>query len=70
LGGTVGVLLGIGGIALTNALSNQWLGVSDVAAFHPLMLGYGVGVAILIGLLATPYPVFLSRRLDFQEVLS
>jgi hypothetical protein len=34
------------------------------------MLGYGVGVAILIGVLATPYPVFLSRRLDFQEVLS
>lgn len=70
LGGTVGVLLGIGGIALTNALSNQWLGVTDVATFHPFMLGYGVGVAILIGLLATPYPVFVSRRLDFQEVLS
>jgi putative ABC transport system permease protein len=70
LGGTVGVLLGIGGIALTNALSNEWLGVTDVATFHPLMLGYGVGVAILIGLLATPYPVLLSRRLELQEVLS
>jgi putative ABC transport system permease protein len=69
LGGVTGTILGIVGIALVNAVAGELLGVSDVAVFRPELLGVGLAVAVLIGLLAAPYPLLLSRRLDLGEVL-
>ena len=69
LGGAVGTLLGLGGIAAINAGSANLLGVNGVAQFHPLLLAYGPVVAILIGLLATPYPAWVARRTNILEVL-
>jgi putative ABC transport system permease protein len=69
LGGVTGTILGIVGIALVNAVAGELLGVSDVAVFRPELLGVGLAVAVLIGLLAAPYPLLLSRRLDLGEVI-
>lgn len=69
LGGAVGTLLGLGGIAAINAGSAELLGVDGVAQFHPLLLAYGPVVAIGIGVLATPYPAWLATRTNVLEVL-
>ncbi|WP_224448760.1 ABC transporter permease [Haloprofundus salilacus] len=69
IGGFVGVLLGAGGIAVVNYLSADLLGVESIALFDPLMFGYGLCVAVIIGLLAAPYPVWLSRRIEPVEGL-
>ena len=61
-GGVVGVVLGVGGIGLTNVLSARYLGAPTVAEFHPVFVGYGLGVALLIGLLTVPYLLAVSRR--------
>ncbi|WP_240479605.1 ABC transporter permease [Haloprofundus marisrubri] len=68
-GGLVGVVLGAGGIVVVNALSYDLLGVDSIALFDPLMFGYGLIVAVLIGLVAAPYPVWLSRRVSPVEGL-
>lgn len=69
LGGLLGVALGTGGIALTNALAVRYLGVGDIAVFSPLLVAAGVGLAVAIGVLASPYPLWLARRSDPLEVM-
>ncbi|QKY20480.1 ABC transporter permease [Halolamina sp. CBA1230] len=69
LGGIAGTLLGVGGIFGINWASTAYLGVGNVATFHPLLLAYGPLVAIGIGLLASPYPAWLARRTNIVEVL-
>lgn len=69
IGGVFGTVLGVGGIVALNRLVVDRLGVS-VAQFEPALVGYGVAVAIVIGILAAPYPVWLARRQDTLEVLS
>lgn len=69
LGGALGTVLGLGGIAAINAGSASLLGVDGVAQFHPLLLAYGPVVAVGIGLLATSYPAWLARRTNILEVL-
>ena len=69
LGGALGTVLGLGGIAAVNAGSTALLGVGNVAQFHPLLLAYGPVVAVGIGLLATPYPAWLARQTNVLEVL-
>ena len=68
-GGIVGVGLGSAGIKLTNTVAAHYWGLTAVALFDPLLLGYGLGVAFLIGFLAAPYPIWLSTRTDPVEVL-
>ncbi|WP_256546731.1 FtsX-like permease family protein [Halobellus inordinatus] len=69
LGTAIGILLGIGGIELTNRLAAQYLGVQSVASFDPrLVLAAGV-VATVIAAAASVYPVWLTRRADVLEVL-
>lgn len=69
IGGALGTILGLGGIAAVNAGSAALLGVGSVAQFHPILLAYGPVVAIGIGLLATPYPAWLARQTNVLEVL-
>jgi len=69
LGGIAGTLLGLGGLLGINRVSQAYVGVENVAQFHPLLLAYGPLVAILIGLLASPYPAWLARRTNIVEVL-
>lgn len=62
VGGLVGVAVGVGGIALTNELAMATLTSQPIASFHPVLLGYGVVIALLIGLLAAPYLLWLTSR--------
>jgi putative ABC transport system permease protein len=69
VGGVVGTLIGFGGIYLLNVGATTFAGVGQIAAIHPSLLGYGPSVAVLIGVLATPYPAWLTARTDHLEVL-
>ncbi|WP_248897146.1 ABC transporter permease [Haloplanus halobius] len=64
LGGAVGVGLGVGGIYATNALLSTVAGLPAVALFRPLLLGYGLLTAALIGVVSVPYPIWLLRRVS------
>jgi putative ABC transport system permease protein len=68
LGGVAGVLLGAGGVLVTNAVVAS-LGLPRVATLHPALVPLGVGTAAVIGLAAAPYPMWLSRRTSVSEVL-
>lgn len=68
-GGIIGIGLGLGGMVLVDALAAWQFGIDSVTAFHPLLIAYGLGVAVLIGLLAAPYPAWLDRRATAKEVL-
>ncbi|WP_245756819.1 ABC transporter permease [Halogranum rubrum] len=69
VGGIVGVGLGGLGMVLFNQFATQYFGVESVAAFSPFLLLYGVLVALLIGLIAAPYPILVSQRTSVSEVL-
>lgn len=69
VGGGIGTVAGLGGIYLLNAGATPVAGVDQIAAFHPVLLVYGPSVAVVIGVLATPYPAWLAVRTDHLEVL-
>lgn len=70
IGGIVGCGLGMLGIYSINALVAPRVGVQTVARFDPLLLGYALCVAIVIGLLGMIYPAVLGRRTRVLEVLT
>ncbi|WP_159900256.1 FtsX-like permease family protein [Salinirussus salinus] len=70
LGGVVGVVLGLLAILAMNFLGGATSGVGAVARFDPLLLGYALAVAAVIGLLGALYPILLSRRTDPLEVVA
>lgn len=62
LGGGLGVGLGGLGAAAIN-LSAAWAGApTPVAVFRPVFVAYGLGVAVVIGLVTVPYLVVIGRR--------
>jgi putative ABC transport system permease protein len=69
VGGVLGVSLGAAGIVVINTLAEAVFGVGSLAVFRPALIGYGLGVAVIIGLLAAPYPVWLLRRTDPLAVI-
>ncbi|WP_411964444.1 ABC transporter permease [Haloferax sp. YSMS24] len=69
VGGVVGIVVGIGGISLTNALTQEFLGVR-VALFDPILVVYSVVVAACIGLLSSAYPAWLTWRTPTLEAMS
>ena len=69
LGGVVGVALGLVGVVGINAAATSLFGLPPVAMLRPALVPFGVGTALLIGLVAAPYPVWLSRRTSVSEVL-
>jgi putative ABC transport system permease protein len=68
VGGVAGVALGALGALATNAAVAA-VGLPAVATVHPVLVPLGVGTAVLIGLVAVPYPVWLSRQTSVSEVL-
>lgn len=68
LGGVVGVGLGAAGILAVNAGARRVVDL-PVARFEPVLVGYGVGVAALIGLAVAPYLLVVSRRTTDMEAL-
>jgi len=65
-GGVAGIGLWLAGIGVANALSAEIAG-TPVAAFRPVLAGYGLAVAVLIGLLAVPYLLVAARRGSLAE---
>jgi putative ABC transport system permease protein len=68
IGGLLGLVLGVWGIALTNAASRWYVGV-PVATVDLRLLVAGLAVSVLVGLFAAAYPLWLSRRTPVVEVL-
>jgi putative ABC transport system permease protein len=70
IGGIVGIGIGYVGMLLVNYASRSAIGIGAIARFHPALIGFGIAVALLIGLLAAPYPVWISHRTNVLEVLN
>lgn len=69
LGGVLGVLVGLAGVAATNRFAASYFEGPTVATFDPLLVPYGIGLAVVVGLVASLYPVYLSYRARPAEVL-
>ncbi|WP_225317633.1 MULTISPECIES: ABC transporter permease [Haloferax] len=69
IGAIIGLVLGMGGIELTNILSEKYLGIASVARFDPLLIAAAFVISIFIGVFASIYPVWLSHRANPVEVL-
>jgi putative ABC transport system permease protein len=61
VGALAGLLLWVTGVIIVNTVTSVVYG-AHVARLHPLLAVYGVGVALLIGLLAVPYLLVVERR--------
>jgi putative ABC transport system permease protein len=70
IGGLVGVGLGYLGIWATNTIVQSHLTETAVAVGPPVLVGYGFAVAVLIGLLAVPYLLWLTTRTTLLEQLT
>lgn len=69
VGGVVGILLGLGGIRLTNIVAQRTLTSGAVASAEPLVIAFGFVISGVIGLLVLPYlAVLLSRVGRAREV--
>jgi putative ABC transport system permease protein len=62
IGGVFGGLLGLGVIRLTNEIAVRTITTEPIALFHPGFVGYGIAVAVLIGVSSLGYLLFLTRR--------
>lgn len=62
VGGAIGVVLGFGGIELTNRIATETLTSVPVATREPFLIAYGLGVSVVIALLSLPYIAVLLRR--------
>lgn len=70
LGGVLGAMVGIAGIFALNAGIASALELPAVASADPLLIGYGVGAAVLVGLLSVGYPLVVAYRTDTLEELT
>ena len=62
IGGVVGVILGLGGIRVTNIVAQRTLTSGDVASTEPVVIAFGFVISGVIGLLVLPYLALLLRR--------
>lgn len=69
LGGLLGVLLGAIGIGVINVAATRVVGEIPIARFDPVLVAYGVGAGVVIGLITVPYLVVVSRRTTTMEDL-
>lgn len=61
-GALVGVALGAGGIYTVNRIATATVAPGAVAEIHPLFVPYAIGVALVAGLVAVPYPLVVAAR--------
>jgi putative ABC transport system permease protein len=64
LGGVIGSIGGLVGIRAVNAVATHTLTTEAIAVSHPLFVGYGIGVALLMGLLSLPILLIAARRVS------
>jgi putative ABC transport system permease protein len=68
-GGLAGIGLWLAGVGLANLVATRLLDGGVVARLHPAIGAYGVGVALLVALLAVPYLLVLGGRTNALERL-
>ncbi|WP_339104243.1 ABC transporter permease [Haloterrigena salinisoli] len=64
VGAAVGIALGYAGVAITNWVAMSTVTSSPIATTDPLFVPYALAVAVVAGLLALPYPLYLTRKTD------
>jgi len=64
VGGVLGGLLGWVGISVANVIADSYFSTGTVAVSHPFLIGYGLVVALGIGLLTIPALAVTMRRLE------
>jgi putative ABC transport system permease protein len=69
VGGFAGIGLWLAGVGLANLISTRLLDGGIVARLHLAIGAYGVGVALLVALLAVPYLLVLGGRTNVLERL-
>ncbi|MGQ3411046.1 ABC transporter permease [Natrinema sp. LN54] len=67
VGSIAGIGLGMAGIVGVNAVAGATVAPGAVAQFHPLLVPYAIGVALLSGLVAVPYPLAVAARTSVLE---
>lgn len=63
-GSILGLALGFVGLYAVDAVARVTVGAESIVAVHPLLVPYTVGVALVAGLLAIPYPLAVAARTD------
>lgn len=69
-GGLFGVGLGVLAALAVNAGVASAIGVPALATITPALVAYAFAVAVLVGLCAAPYPLYLAARTDTLEELA
>ncbi|WP_083902879.1 ABC transporter permease [Natrinema versiforme] len=64
VGGLLGAVSGLVGIRLMNIAATRTITTEPIAVSHPLFVGYGISVALLIGLLSLPFLLVAARRVS------
>jgi putative ABC transport system permease protein len=67
VGALVGIGVGVAGIAGVNAVASATVAPGAVARFHPSFVPYAIAVALLSGLVASPYPLAVAARTSVLE---
>lgn len=70
IGGVLGVSLGALATLAVNVGVTSIIGVQSLATLTPAVAGYGIVVAVLVGLSAAPYPLYLTLRTQILEELT
>lgn len=70
LGGIVGVALGLAATVGVNAGVASALGLSSLVRTPPWLAAYALVAAIVVGLCAAPYPLYLASNTDTLEELT
>jgi putative ABC transport system permease protein len=64
LGGIVGVAVGAFGIAAVNTGLGRVVGLPPVGTFDPVLIGYGIAAAVLVGVVSVAYPLYIMWRTE------
>ncbi|NEU58086.1 ABC transporter permease [Halorussus sp. MSC15.2] len=64
VGGALGIVLAYLTTAVTNYAAVRAIAPVPIANFHPLLVAYGFGVSLLIGVLVAPYLLAMESRTE------
>jgi putative ABC transport system permease protein len=64
IGGAIGVVLAYVTTAITNYAAMRAIAPVPIANFHPLLVVYGLGVSVFIGVLVAPYLLAMEGRTE------
>jgi putative ABC transport system permease protein len=70
VGGIVGVVIGAIGIVAVNAGLTRVAGLAPVGTFDPVLIGYGIAAAVLVGIVSVVYPIYIAWRTETLAELS